>query len=63
MTCHQCDKPALRIGSKGRGYCIEHQEQAWKEMNREATRKDYLNGVMSEEVSLEAHRMHVMKGY
>lgn len=63
MKCEICGKTAHRHGTKGRSYCFEHERHAWEQVARTAKHKDAQNAIIGEEVKMEAHRMHLLRGY
>ena len=60
MTCELCNKTAIRIGTKNRGYCKEHDFHAFAQMEKDAKKKDIQNIHRGNELRMEAHRLHVM---
>jgi hypothetical protein len=62
MKCERCDKPAMRVGTKHRGYCFAHDAEAFEQMKKDAKRKDIQNVHRGEELRMEAHRMLLMVG-
>lgn len=53
MNCSLCGKPALRVGSKGRGYCGAHELNAWQQIKRESIHKSAEAEAHSERVRME----------
>lgn len=61
MQCEECKGTAIRVGTKGRGYCKAHEQEAWDQMREEAKIKDARQRNEREEIRVRIYQNHLAR--
>lgn len=52
MKCESCEKVAMRLGTNGRGYCLDHLSEAYAQTKRQSERMSRAADFITEDAKL-----------